>query len=147
MKIVRQVEIDRPIEAVFSFVADAANDPRWCPKVKSVSLVSGSGSGEGARYAVVHKPVPGKPEREMEMTCVAADPPHRVEWLEDDGTDVFRVSYSLESLAESRTRMTQTSEASLGSSKLMRPIYRAGIGRDIAGQLRRLKKLLEADEA
>jgi len=142
VKIVRKVEIGRPIDEVFSFVADATNDPRWCPKVKSVSLESGS-AGD-ARYAVVHKPVPGKPERLMEMTCVAWDPPHRLDWREDDGSDVFVVSYLLEPLDAGRaTRLTQTSDASIGAPKLLRPIYRAGIGRDIAGQLRRLKKLLE----
>jgi len=141
VKIVRKVEIDRPVEAVFDFVADARNDTRWCPKVKSVSLESGAGGD--ARYAVVHKPVPGQAERQMEMTCVGWERPHRLEWREDDGTDVFLVSYELEPLSEGRTRLTQTSDAEVGAPKLLRPIYRAGIGRDIAGQLRRLKKLLE----
>jgi hypothetical protein len=143
MEIVRRVEIGRSVEEVFEFVADARNDVRWCPKVKSVSLVAGSGGD--ARYAVVHKPVPGKPEREMEMTCVGWEPPARLEWLEDDGTDVFRVTYSLERLDSGRTRLSQTSEATIGAPRLLHPIFRAGIGRDIAGQLRRLKKLLERD--
>ena len=141
MNIVRQVEIERPIDAVFEFVADARNDPRWCPKVRSVELVSGERGG--ALYAVVHKPVPGKPERQMKMSCVASVPPRRVEWREDDGTHVFDVTYSLEDLGGGRTRLTQESEARLGAAWLMRPIYRIGIGRDVARQLKELKKLLE----
>jgi uncharacterized membrane protein len=137
VEIVRSIEIARPVDAVFAFVADARNDPRWCPKVRSVELV------DDGRYAVVHKPVPGKPERQMEMTRVAFDPPKRIEWREDDGTDVFNVTYELED-GDGRTRLTQRSVAQVGAPRLLHPIYKAGIGRDIAKQLKALKKLLEA---
>jgi hypothetical protein len=39
--------------------------------------------------------------------------------------------------------MRQVSRATLGAPRLLRPLYRAGIGRDIAGQLKALKGLLE----
>ena len=136
MEIIRSIDIGQPVDAVFAFVADPRNDVRWCPKVKSVELV------EEDRYAVVHKPVPGKPERQMDMTRVAFEPPRRIGWREDDGTDVFEVTYELEDLG-GRTRFTQRSVAELGAPRLLRPIYRAGIGRDIARQLKALKKLLE----
>src|SRR3954468_14034863 len=140
MLIDRKIEIERPLEEVFDFVADACNDPRWCPKVISVEAVASSDD----RFEVVHKPVPGRPERSMEMSRVAVERPVRIEWLQDDGTDVFRVTYSLSSLEDGRTRMKQTSAATIGAPRVLRPLYRAGIGRDIAGQLRRLKRLLES---
>jgi uncharacterized protein YndB with AHSA1/START domain len=136
VEIVRSIEIEQPVDAVFALVADARNDPRWCPKVKSAEMV-----GDG-RYAVVHKPVPGKPERQMEMTRVASDPPRRLEWREEDGVDVFEVTYELEDLG-GRTCITQRSVAQLGAPRLLHPVYRAGIGRDIAKQLKELKKLLD----
>jgi uncharacterized protein YndB with AHSA1/START domain len=136
VEIVRSVEIDRPVAEVFAFVADARNDPRWCPKVQSVEQV------DSDRFGVVHKPVPGKPERRMDMTRVSVEAPRRIEWLEEDGVDVFRVTYELEATAGG-TRLTQRSTADLGSSRLLRPVYKAGIGRDIAKQLKELKKLLE----
>ena len=136
MEIVRSISIQRPVNEVFDLVADPRNDPRWCPKVRSVDLV-----GDG-RYAVVHKPGPGKPERQMEMTRVALEPPRRIEWRQEDGVDVFDVTYELEDLG-GRTRFTQRSVAELGSSRLLRPLYRAGIGRDVAKQLKELRKLLE----
>jgi uncharacterized membrane protein len=136
VEIVRSVEIDRPAAEVFAFVADARNDPRWCPKVRSVEQV------DSDRFAVVHKPVPGKPERRLDMTRVSMEAPRRIEWLEEDGVDVFRVTYELED-TPGGTRLTQRSRADLGSSRLLRPIYKAGIGRDIARQLKELKKLLE----
>jgi uncharacterized membrane protein len=144
VEIASSVEIERPVAEVFAFVADARNDPRWCPKVVSVDLVGGGRPGPGARYAVVHRPVPLRPAREMAMSCVGWAPPERVEWHEDDGTDVFRVTYELEDLG-GRTRVTQRSDAEIGAPRVLRPLFRAGIGRDVQGQLRRLKRLLEAD--
>jgi hypothetical protein len=140
MEVTRAISIRRPLDDVFAFVADARNDVRWCPKVRSVE---GDDPGPGARYAVVHKPVPGKPPREMEMSCVGWEPPRRIEWLEDDGTDVFRVTYSLEEVPDG-TCLTQTSDFDLGAPRLLHPLYRVGIGRDVARQLRELKKLLES---
>jgi hypothetical protein len=141
----REVEIERPLAEVFAFVSDARNDVRWCKKVKSVEQVGGDGPGTDARYAVVHKPVPGRPSRVMEMSCVWWDPPHRLEWRQDDGTDVFRVAYTLEDLG-GRTRLAQRSDAEISAPKWLHPLYKAGIGRDLAGQLKRLKKLLEDEQ-
>ncbi len=127
------MRIARPIADVFDFVADARNDPQWCSKVRSSELVS-TLAGAGAAYAVVHKPVPGRPARSMKMTCTAFERPARIEWRQDDGTDVFLVTYSLEEFGD-RSRLTQKSEATLGSSRLLRPVYRWGIGRDMTEQL------------
>lgn len=140
MEIVRAIGIARPAAEVFRFVADARNDPRWCRKVRSVE---GGEPGEGARYAVVHKPVPLRPERRMSMTCVAFEPPRRIVWREEDGTDIFHVTYELEELGSGRMRMTQRSRFDLGAPRLLHPLFRAGIGRDVAGQLKALRKLLE----
>ena len=60
----------------------------------------------------------------MEMTCVGWEPPSRIEWREDDGTDVFLVTYSLEPLPEGGTRLTQTSDATLGAPRMLHRIYR-----------------------
>ena len=138
MLIEREIEIARPIAEVFDFVADARNDVRWCRKVRSVSLV------EDGRYEVVHKPVPGRPARRMEMTRLASDPPRLLELREDDGTDVFRVTYSLSPTAAGGTLLRQRSDATIGAvPRLLHPLWRHGIGRDLQRQLRDLKKLLE----
>jgi uncharacterized protein YndB with AHSA1/START domain len=142
IRIERSVRLARPAVEVFDFVADARNDPQWCSKVRSVELVSPT-AGLDASYAVVHKPVPGRPARKMEMTCTAFERPRSISWRQDDGTDVFLVTYTIEELGD-RSRLTQRSEAQLGSSRLLRPVYRRGIGRDMAKQLDSLKKLLEA---
>lgn len=142
MKLERSIEIAQPIDAVFEFVADARNDPAWCTKVRSVEQVEGDGPGPGARYRVVHRPIPLRPPRELDMTCLAWEPPQRIEWREDDGVDVFEVTYELVATAAG-TRMTQCSAFTLGAPVPAHPILRWGIGRDVAKQLRALKRELE----
>jgi hypothetical protein len=143
VRIERSIDIERPVGEVFEFIADPRNDPRWCPKVDSVEQVDGDGPGPGSRYVTIHRPVPLRPARAMDHSCVDWTPPRRIEWTEDDGVDRFEVTYELEPHAGG-TRLSQRSDARLGAPKLLHPIWRRGIGRDIAGQLRSLKDLLES---
>lgn len=123
-------------------MSDPLNDPHWCRKVRSVTA-----AGEG-RWDVIHAPVPLRPARRMQMTRVAFEAPTRIEWLEDDGTDVFRVEYSLSALPSGATRFVQRSDASVGAvPRWLYPLWRHGIGRDVARQLRDLKRLLEGSKA
>ncbi len=52
MRVKESVEIGRPREDVWKFVAEPINDQLWCPKVKSVEIV------EPGVWSVLHKPVP-----------------------------------------------------------------------------------------
>jgi uncharacterized protein YndB with AHSA1/START domain len=47
----RTVTINRPVEEVFAFVADGRNAKLWRSGVLDVDLVSGTGTGAGARYS------------------------------------------------------------------------------------------------
>ena len=142
MQIVRAVVIDCHIEDVFAFVADPLNDPAWCGKVERVEQVEGDGPGPGARYEVLHRPIPFRPARRMAYTCSDWDPPGRIAWREDDGADVIDVTYELESVWTS-TRLTQRDDAQLGAPRALQPLLRIGIGRDVARQLHTLKRVLE----
>jgi uncharacterized protein YndB with AHSA1/START domain len=142
MQIVRTVVVDRPIEDVFAYVADPLNDPAWCAKVLSVVQMEGDRPGPGARYAVLHRPIPILPARHMAYTCVASDPPVGIAWREEDGDDVIDVTYELERAGTS-TRLTQRDDARLSAPRILHPLLRRGIGRDVDHQLRALKRLLE----
>jgi uncharacterized membrane protein len=52
MRVRAAIEIKRSPDEIWAFVADDANDPRWCKKVKSVESV-----GPG-RWQLRHKRVP-----------------------------------------------------------------------------------------
>ena len=142
MRIAAAVVIDTHIDDVFEFVANPLNDPRWCEKVLYVEQVEGDEPGPGAEYTVVHRPIPLRPPRTMRHVCVDWDPPHRIVWEEDDGHDVIDVVYELESVWTS-TRFTQEDTAQLGTPRLLRPLVKMGIQRDMGRQLRALKQLLE----
>ena len=142
MEITRSVEISRTIDDVFAYVADPRNDPEWCPKVLSVADTSGSGPGPSARYDVVHWPVPVLSRRHMNYVCLGWEPPNRIDWREDDSTDVLHVTYMLDDLGQS-TRMTQRSRPELAAPRVLHPLMRLGIGHDIARQLKTLKRILE----
>jgi uncharacterized protein YndB with AHSA1/START domain len=143
MDITRSIEIARDPQAVFDFVADPRNDPLWCPKVVSVESTGAPEAGPGAEFKVVHKPIPLRPPRTMRHTLLDWDPPHRINWREDDGEDLFLVTYILEA-AGSGTRFTQHDDAQLGTPRLLHPAMRIGIGADVAKQLRRLRAHLES---
>ena len=143
MRVERAVEVDRPPHEVFAFMSDALNDPQWCPKVLSVTQISGDGPGPGAGYEVWHRPVPLRPARRMAHVCTGWAAPHEVRWHEDDGSDVLEVAYRLQPSPRGGTRVVQRSQAQLGAPRLLHPVLRAGIGHDVARQLRQLKRLLE----
>lgn len=47
VEVSRSVVIARPGEDVFAYLADARNDPKWCPKVLSVEQIEGDEPGPG----------------------------------------------------------------------------------------------------
>ena len=139
MEVVRTVVIERPQRAVHEYVSDPRNDTQWCPKVLSVEA-----RDEAAGiYVVVHRPIPLRPTRTIDHRRLESTP-RRIRWREDDGTDVFHVTYELDALGAERTTFTQRSEFELGAPAITHPLMRLGIGRDVAGQLKRLKRVLES---
>jgi hypothetical protein len=142
VRVARSIVIDRHVEDVFAFVADPCDDVRWCKKVEAVEQVAGEGPGPGSQYLVVHRPIPLRPARRMAYQCLDWKPPNRIRWREHDGGDVIDVTYDLEPVWTA-TRFTQRDDARLGAPRLLHPLLRAGIGHDVARQLRALKRLLE----
>jgi len=49
-KATNSIEIRRPADQVYGFLADGLNNPKWRPAVKSISLASGRGGEVGAIY-------------------------------------------------------------------------------------------------
>ncbi|MGA8927306.1 MAG: SRPBCC family protein [Solirubrobacterales bacterium] len=138
MRVEESIQIARPPQEVWALVADPENDPRWCRKVRSVEA-----TGE-SRWNLIHKPVPLRPAMELVVERVAADPPRRLALREEDDGSVFEVEYRLEE-ADGATRFTQVSEFEWKRlPKILHRTFDRGVRRDVRGQLRALKQLLEA---
>src|SRR5258708_31268355 len=46
-----EIEIHRPANEVYRFLADGLNNPKWRPAVLSIALESGTGGAAGAVYS------------------------------------------------------------------------------------------------
>jgi uncharacterized protein YndB with AHSA1/START domain len=144
MRIESTTEIAQPPRRVWDFIADARNDPRWCSKVDSVHQLEGQGPGPGARFQVLHRPKPLGGPVELTMDVIEFDPPRRLRWREEDDDAVFHVVYELEQQAGG-TRLTQIDEIDWKISRLLLPVGRLMVQRDLRRQLAALKRLLEGD--
>jgi carbon monoxide dehydrogenase subunit G len=72
--------IDRPIEEVFAFLADGANDPKFSPRVQSITQTTDGPPGVGTVYKSTVKDAGMTTEREFEITEFIA--PTRIRWVE-----------------------------------------------------------------
>lgn len=139
MRIEASIEITCPLEQVWETVADPQNDLSWCPKVKSVKAAG------DRRWRVMHKPVPLRPAVELAVEQLELDPPKRLKLREEDEASVFDVEYRLEATADG-TRFTQVSEFEWKRlPRMLHGFAARGVKRDVRGQLRELKRLLEAE--
>lgn len=137
MRVEESIEIGRPREEVWGFVADPLNDPRWCRKVKAVEA-----AGE-RRWHVTHKPVPLRPPVELTVTHTEQEPPARLRMREEDEASVFEVEYRLDEASDG-TRFTQISDVEWQKlPRILHGTFRRGVQRDVRGQLRALKRVLE----
>ena len=141
MRIEERVEIGRPPIAVWELVADHGNDPRWCRKVKRVQA-----TGDG-RWNVWHKPVPLRPATLLEIEHVRADAPSYLALREEDDASLFEIEYRL-TATSAGTSFVQLGEVTWKKlPSALQPIFNLGVRRDVSGQLRALKQLLEASGA
>ena len=138
VRVEESVEIERPPEEVWEFIADPANDPRWCRKVQSVEPAG------PRRWTVLHKPVPMRPAAELSLEQLVLDPPSRLTMRQEDDASVFNVEYRLEPTSAG-THFTQVSEFEWKKlPRLLHKTFQRGVRRDVRGQLRELRKALEA---
>jgi hypothetical protein len=137
MLISEGIEIAQPPSAVWDFVIEHANDPKWCRKVKAVEATG------PASWEVWHKPIPLRRSRMLDTTHVHVEQPTLLQIREEDDGSVFNVEYRLEPTRRG-TLFTQISEFQWKRFPgLIQRVLAYGVKRDVAGQLRALKRELE----
>ena len=74
------IEIERPIEEVFTFLAAGTNDPKFSPRVLEIANTTGEPVAVGTGFASTVKDAGMKSKREFKITEL--DAPTRIRWSE-----------------------------------------------------------------
>jgi carbon monoxide dehydrogenase subunit G len=144
-KIVRSVEIERPIEEVFEFANDPAKDVLWqTTLVESEQLTEGP-LQIGSRVREERRFLGVKLETTWEVT--EYEPPTRSAIKAISGPVPFNGGYALEPLGRA-TRLTVNGDIDAhGFFKLAEPVFARIVARELEANLGHLKDLLEAGAA
>ncbi len=143
MRIEESVEINRPLEEVFNYVANPENLPEWSGIVLEVQKEGQGQPQEGDRFTTVAKFLGRRFETPMEVT--AHEPPRRHTDRSTGGPFPQEYTFILEETAEGRTRLTQLAEGEPGGFfRLVGPLLEMAGRRQFRADLGNLKDLLEA---
>ncbi|MEO8437155.1 MAG: SRPBCC family protein [Chloroflexota bacterium] len=134
------VTIDRPIEAVFAFVADGEKGPRW--RSDGIEVHRESGDGVGTRYA---QTVPGPMGRRIaaDYEITVLEPNQRIEFQTVAGPVRPHGRYDFESVPGG-THLTFAIDAPLGGIRglLMGGAVQKSMDAEVEA-LANLKRVLE----
>ncbi|MET9730198.1 SRPBCC family protein [Streptomyces sp. NPDC006458] len=139
------VEIDRPIEEVFAFLADGDNDRKFSPRVQSMTRTTDGPTDVGTVYRSKVKDAGMTTDREFRIS--AFDPPHRIRWEEQSKNLVTAAEggYDLDPLDDGhRTRLHVYNDLEgHGVGKLLAPLALVAARKDAPAFAGRIKAAVE----
>ncbi|MGW0585251.1 SRPBCC family protein, partial [Streptomyces sp. NPDC002920] len=99
------VEVDRPVEEVFAYLADGRNDPQFSPRVLRIERIPDGPTTVGTVFRSTVKDAGMKTAREFRITSLEA--PVKLRWAEVSKNTVTarEGGYDLQSLPDGRTRV------------------------------------------
>lgn len=139
------VEIDRPVEEVFAYLADGRNDPAFSPRVLEITKAPDGPTAVGTVFTSTVKDAGMKTARQIRITELRA--PTTLRWTEisknlvtssDGGYDLTAVSPST-----TRVRIFNTLEGH-GLGKLLVGLALGAARKDAPAFGRRIKAAVEA---
>jgi uncharacterized protein YndB with AHSA1/START domain len=143
MRIEESVEIDRPPEEVFAYVADPEHLPEWSGIVQEVRKEGQGQPREGDRFTTAAKFLGRRFETPMEV--VAHEPPRRHSDRSTGGPFEQEYTFIVEETEGGGTRLTQVAEGEPGGFfRLVGPLLEMAGRRQFRADLETLKDLLEA---
>jgi uncharacterized protein YndB with AHSA1/START domain len=141
IKVDHSLIIACPIAAVFAFVADQTNDPRWQSGVLDVRRTTAAPPGIGTKHRCVRKFMGRRWEANTEY--VEYEPNQRVSRKSTSGFMAFAAGYVTEA-AEGGTQLTAWIELQPQDvAGLSEPFIAESLSRDVEASLIELKELLE----
>jgi hypothetical protein len=99
------VEIDRPVEEVFAFLADGTNDPKFSPRVQQITKSPEGPTAVGTVFTSTVKDAGMKSNRVFKIT--EFEPNAKIRWAEQSKNIVMAAEggYDFESIGDGRTRV------------------------------------------
>ncbi|HWE60607.1 MAG TPA: SRPBCC family protein [Chloroflexota bacterium] len=138
------ITINRPIEAVYAYVADVHALPDWASNAVEVKDAPAGALTEGATYTTIARLLGRRLEIHYRVT--RCEPGRRLVQLATGGPVPHTVVYTFSS-AGAVTRVTQVIEGEPGGFfTLAAPLVVAAASRQMATNLAQLKDRLEAQE-
>lgn len=139
-----EIEIDRPVEEVFDFVADQSNEPRYNPRLISAEKVSEEPIGEGTKFRAEVKTMGWKSPMTIEFTEFER-PRSLVSSTRTSGAQV-EGALTFEPVSGGTRMRWQWQLKPRGPMKLIRPLI-ARVGERQEQKIwNNLKRLLEAEK-
>src|SRR5437016_5707010 len=131
------VAIDRPIEQVFAFVANAETAPQWQEEIVDVRRTTAGPIGVGTTYQALHTHLGERAASILEIT--EYEPNKKVSFEGITGPSRFRDSYAFQSVGAS-TRVTY------GFDLATQGRGARSVSSRQAADLSKLKRLLRSEE-
>lgn len=144
MRFVNTVDVGRPAEEVFAYLADFENVPEWNYAIESTTKLSGGPVGVGTAYRQV-RTIPSRSEERFEVT--AFEPDRRLAIKGTLGPFASELDYRIEPTA---TGTRVTNEVDLKPKGILGVVGRLASSRikdAVARNLGELKRLLETGGA
>ena len=98
--------IDKPIDAVFEFLAAGVNDPKFSPRVQEIRQTTQGPVGVGTVFESTVKDAGMKTSRKFEYTTF--ERPTKIRWTERSKNSIMVSDggYDLEAVADNQTKVT-----------------------------------------
>jgi uncharacterized protein YndB with AHSA1/START domain len=138
------VDIDRPIDEVFAFLAAGVNDKKFSPRVNEITKATEGEPGVGTVFVSTVKDAGMTTKREFEYTEFVA--PTKIRWAERSKNAVTAAfgGYDLEP-TNSGTRVTIFNELEgHGFGKLLAPLAAYAARKDAPAFGQRIKAAIES---
>lgn len=139
------VQIDRPIEEVFAFLADGTNDPKFSPRVQQITKKTDGPTAVGTVYESTVKDAGMTTRRQFRISEFVE--PTRIRWTELSTNTVTSKEggYDLEPLPGGATRVTIFNVLEgHGAGKLLVGLALLAARRDADAFAGRIKAAVEA---
>jgi uncharacterized membrane protein len=143
MRVEESIEINKPPEEVFDYVSDVGNFPQWMAHTLEVRKDTAGPPQQGDRFTVAIKSVGRRFETPYERTSYK---PNRRYTDRAVGGPIpnQRWNYTFEEV-QGGTRLSRAVEAESGGIlKLLEPLQKRAVQRQLRKDLQTLKDLLEA---